>query len=235
MRIERIDEKTVKCYLSVEELQEYELDYKDFLARTDKANEIMHEIMDQAREEVGYRPGKYVSEVQIMMMPHQGMVLTFNEKDSAEEDATDQMAKFINEIGRMILNKAMPQKKPQPAAAKERPAQTAPAADALRKQKEAKPKEALTETAFVFDTLSAVMDFAGTLPVSLRVHSALFTKDGKFYLLLCKGGASMERFQKTCVRATEFAAQTLLEPAQIKALAANSECLIAEKAIQKLK
>ena len=30
MRIERVDDKTVKCFLSNEELDEYNIDYKDF-------------------------------------------------------------------------------------------------------------------------------------------------------------------------------------------------------------
>ena len=31
MKIERIDDKTVKCFLSNEELEEYDIDYKDFV------------------------------------------------------------------------------------------------------------------------------------------------------------------------------------------------------------
>ena len=37
MKIERIDEKTVKCYLSNEDLEEYGLDYKDFMSRNGRA------------------------------------------------------------------------------------------------------------------------------------------------------------------------------------------------------
>ena len=39
MKIERIDDKTVKCFLSNEELEEYEIDYKDFVTRSDKAKQ----------------------------------------------------------------------------------------------------------------------------------------------------------------------------------------------------
>ena len=54
MRIERIDDKTVKCYLSSEELEEYEITYKDFVTRSDKAKEMVAQIIAQAVEEVGY-------------------------------------------------------------------------------------------------------------------------------------------------------------------------------------
>ena len=52
MKIERIDDKTVKCFLSNEELVEYDIDYKDFVTRSAKAKEVVHEIIAQAEEEV---------------------------------------------------------------------------------------------------------------------------------------------------------------------------------------
>ena len=47
MKIERIDDKTVKCFLSNEELEEYDIDYKDFVTRSDKAKEVVQEIIEQ--------------------------------------------------------------------------------------------------------------------------------------------------------------------------------------------
>ena len=69
MKIERIDDKTVKCFLSNEELEEYDIDYKDFVTRSDKAKEVVQEIIEQAEEEVGYKPPKYAFDLQIMMLP----------------------------------------------------------------------------------------------------------------------------------------------------------------------
>ena len=47
MRIERVDDKTVKCFISNEELEEYDIDYKDFIMRSDKAKEVVQEIIEQ--------------------------------------------------------------------------------------------------------------------------------------------------------------------------------------------
>ena len=84
MKIERIDDKTVKCFLSNEELEEYDIDYKDFVTRSDKAKEVVQEIIEQAEEEVGYRPPKYAFDLQIMMLPDEGLVLVFSEKEPLE-------------------------------------------------------------------------------------------------------------------------------------------------------
>ena len=40
--------------------------------------------MEQAKEEVGYTPPKFAFDLQIMMVPDQGMLLTFSEKDPFE-------------------------------------------------------------------------------------------------------------------------------------------------------
>ena len=53
MKIERIDDKTVKCFLSNEELEEYDIDYKDFVTRSDKAKEVVQEIFEEKKAEIG--------------------------------------------------------------------------------------------------------------------------------------------------------------------------------------
>ena len=50
MKIERIDDKTVKCFLSNEELEEYEIDYKDFVTRSDKAKEVYRRLLSRQRK-----------------------------------------------------------------------------------------------------------------------------------------------------------------------------------------
>ena len=98
MKIERVDDKTVKCYLSNEELEEYEIDYKDFITRTDKAREVVQEIMEQAAEEVGYKPPKFAFDLQIMMVPDQGLVLTFSEKDPLDTKDGEQILECLKEM-----------------------------------------------------------------------------------------------------------------------------------------
>ena len=97
MKIERIDDKTVKCFLSNEELEEYEIDYKDFVTRSDKAKEVVQEIIEQAEEEVGYKPPKYAFDLQIMMLPDEGLVLVFSEKEPLENKNGAQLLQALQE------------------------------------------------------------------------------------------------------------------------------------------
>lgn len=222
MRIERIDEKTVKCFLSNEELEEYEIDYKDFVMRSDRAREIVQEIMEQAHEEVGFNPPKFAFDLQIMVVPDQGLVLVFSDKDPDMKDG-EQLMECLKEMQRVLqkdkeaINKKMSE-----------------AEEALKNKKKAanvRPDYAI----FVFSVLRDVMNYASLLPNNLRVLSALYEMNGMYYLYLQKNHASYERFSKACIMAMEFGRLYSAEPDRLIQLQEHGTCLIEEKAIRKLK
>ena len=105
MRIERIDDKTVKCYLSQEELAEYEITYKDFVTRTQKAKEMVEHIIAQAVEEVGYKPPEFAMDMQIMLMPDQGLILTLSEKTPDELKNNPTLMEYLREMKKAFEQK----------------------------------------------------------------------------------------------------------------------------------
>lgn len=220
MRIERVDEKTVKCFLSNEELNRYEIDYKDFVMRSDKAREVVQEIMEQAREEVGFNPPRLAFDLQIMVVPDQGLVLIFSDKDpemkSKEEinNYIDEMKKLLEDITEKHVNS---QKKQTKAEEKEG---SVP-----------KPEIAVFEFASIRD----LQDYAALLPANLRVDSALYELDYGYYLYLAKGHASYDRYSRACIQAMEFGTLFSAEEKAVTLLEEHGSCLIAEKALKKLR
>lgn len=240
MRIERVDEKTVKCFLSNEELEEYDIDYKDFVLRSEKAKEIVQEIIEQAEEEVGYKPPKFAFDLQIMMLPSQGMVLTFSERDSEITDG-EQFIECLKEMKKLLqktkerlsqqdgAGAALPDGGSQPDAAQ---------AQDAKQGGEGKEQEQLKQpgfAVFAFSNIGMIMDFAAMLPGNLQVESALYEMDGLYYLYLLKGRASYERYSRACVQALEFGGLYAAEEAQTVRLKEHGQCLIAEKAVKKLR
>jgi len=215
MKIERVDAKTVKCFLSNEELEEYDIDYKDFVMRSEKAKEVVQEIIEQATEEVGYTPPKFAFDLQIMMVPDQGLVLTFSDKDPDMSDSS-QLIECLREMKR-ILQKA-----------REATEQMAPGTG---QRTVSRPEEAV----FVFSSLGNVMDYAAALPGNLRVETVLYEWDDRYYLHLKKGHASYERYSRACIQALEFAALYAADESRILQLKEHGTCLIAEKALKKLR
>lgn len=236
MRIERVDDKTVKCYITNEELEEYDIDYKDFILRSDKAKEVVQEIIEQAEEEVGYKPPKFAFDLQIMMLPDEGLVLTFSEKEPADFKEGEQLIECLRDM-KEVLQQARAAAQAQAANNGLKSAKTGkqvtpntkdgkPVADA-----KARPEEAV----FVFDKITSLMEYALILPATLRVHSALYTMNNLYYLHMQKGNASYERYSRACVQAMEFASLYAVDGGKLLHLQEHGECLIAQQALKKLR
>lgn len=231
MRIERVDDKTVKCFISNEEMEEYEIDYKDFILRSEKAKQVVHDIIVQAAEQVGYKPPKFAFDMQIMMLPDQGLLLTFSESDSAGIPNMQQLIDYLKDM-KQTLQKAKEQLGiAERGSGGDGGAQTQGDSNVTDQGAVQKPGKAI----FVFEGLRQVMNYAAVLPANLRVQSALYQMDDRYYLYLQKGGASYERYSRACIQALEFgrlygADETLLLPLQ-----EHGECLIARRAVQKLR
>lgn len=248
MKIERIDDKTVKCFLSNEELEEYDIDYKDFVLRSEKAKIVVQDIMEQAEEEVGYKPPKFAFDLQIMMLPDQGLLLTFSEKDPADLKNGQQIMDCLKEMKEVLqqarekvgitdnLSNITGQATTADASGKKEATGKKDTADKKDTAKKQTPQQVRqTEAIFVFDKLRNVMEFAAALPGNLRVSSALYEMENHYYLYLKKGTASYERYSRTCIQAMEFGRLYAAEPDRILYMEEHGQCLVAERALKKLR
>ena len=228
MRIERVYEKTVKCFLSNEELEEYDIDYKDFILRSDKAREVVQEIIEQAEEEVGYKPPKFAFDLQIMMLPDQGLILTFSDRDPDVRDS-DQFIECLREMKKIL------QKTRERINAAGGGEDTGEASGKTQAAEPPAPASRPGFAVFVFSGIGRIMEYASMLPSNLAVDSRLYEMNGLYYLYLLKGHASYERYSRACVQAMEFGSLFAAEEAQAMPLKEHGQCLIGEKALKKLR
>ncbi|MCM1542225.1 MAG: adaptor protein MecA [Blautia sp.] len=222
MKIERVDERTVKCFLSNEELEEYDIDYKDFILRSEKAREVVQEIIEQAEEQVGYKPPRFAFDLQIMMLPDQGLLLTFSEKDAEFRDG-EQLIECLKEM-RQILERT-----------KERIGMAESSGNAVSEQAERQPVQKPDFAVFAFSALTNVMSYAAAIPPNLRMDSELYEMDGNYFLFLRKGYASYERFSRACVQAMEFGSLYTADEDKTTPIKEHGTCLIETKALKKLR
>lgn len=234
MRIERVDEKTVKCFLSNEELEEYDIDYKDFVLRSDKAREIVQEIIEQAEEEVGYKPPKFAFDLQIMMLPDQGLILTFSDRDP-EIKESDKFIECLREMKKILQRTREKIEADNPDSAGNEAANGNANGQTQEKATGDQPVNRPSFAVFVFREIGKIMEFASMLPANLQVDSSLYEMDGLYFLYLLKGHASYERYSRACVQALEFSSLYAAEPSQTAQLEEHGQCLIAEKALKKLR
>lgn len=233
MKIERVDEKTVKCFLSNEDLEEYQIDYKDFVMRSERAKQVVHEIMEEATRQVGYKPPKFAFDMQIMMTPDEGLVLTFSEPDPANMPNIEQIMSYLKEM-KQAAQRGLAKEQQEIAAIPTESEDTENSkAEGSKAKKSAteKPGEAI----FVFESLTQVLGLAAALPANLRMQSALYEMDGAFYLYLGKGSASYERYSRVCIQAMEFGKLYGTDETKLLPMREHGSCLIEEKALSKLR
>ena len=250
MKIERVDEKTVKCFLSNEELEEYDITYKDFVMRSDKAREIVEEIMAQAVEEVDYKPPQFAFDLQIMMLPDQGMILTFTERTPEDLKNGANLMNYLREMRRILKEKLgldgstiaglLAQAIMTAAAGQDAvTGSTVTQGEAAESQsggeastpKVEKPRFAI----FRFASMRSLCAYASVLPKNLRVISRLYQEDGTYYLYLERGGASYERYSRASIQALEFGELYAATEDKVAYLEEHGECLIGEKALARLR
>lgn len=242
MKIERIDDKTVKCFISNEELEEFDITYKDFITRSEKAKEVVEEIIEQAIEEVGYKPPQFAMDMQIMMMPEKGMVLTLSEKTPDDIKNNPALMEYLKEMrktleehfGGMIETHGLPGSGGTSGGSVGLPVSgdSAQAGGDTTKNSESKQPDFAI---FKMNSLRDLSDFARILPKNLRVESCLYVDKGEYYLFLQKGHASYKRYSRACVQALEYGVLFGATEDKIVYLDEHAECLIPEKAIAKLR
>lgn len=236
MKIERIDDKTVKCFISNEELEEFEITYKDFITRSEKAKEVVEEIIEQAIEEVGYKPPQFAMDMQIMMMPDKGMVLTLSEKTPEDLQKNPALMEYLKEMRKTLeehFGKPGAEGLPQLPAGL--PGESI--SETHSAEKGAQPGTAQLPDFAIFKmaTLRDLSEYARILPKNLRVESCLYADKGEYYLFLQRGHASYKRYSRACIQALEYGVLFGATEDKIVYLDEHAECLIPEKAIAKLR
>ncbi|MBP5198663.1 MAG: adaptor protein MecA [Lachnospiraceae bacterium] len=225
MRVERIDDKTVKCYLTVNELMEYNINYNDFVTRSSKAREVIREIMVQAHEELGYVPSGMAFDLQIVFSPENGMELTFSEK-GPQDFTAEQVENALAEM-RELLTKLRKDRE----GAQNEARQKSKSAKTPDEDEPESPEEAI----FAFKKMTDLMDFSAVLPKNIRIATELYELDDTLYLYLAKGGASYDKYSRACLSALEYGVLYGAEPERIEYIKNKGKVIIPDRAINKLR
>lgn len=244
MKIERVDEKTVKCFLSNEELEEYDISYKDFVTRSEKAREIVEAIMAQAVEEVDYKPPHFAFDLQIMLLPDQGMILTFTERSPEDLKNGVNLINYLREMRRILKDKlgmdgsaiaGLLAQAMMTAAAGQAETQEEGLDGKEPSKKESQEIQKPRFAIFRFTSMRSLCEYARALPKNLRVISRLYRDGDTYYLYLERGGASYERYSRASIQALEFGELYAATQDKVVYLEEHGECLIGDKALARLR
>lgn len=216
MKYKKINEATVQCIITAEDMLEYGLTLSDIFERNEKGEGFLRDIIERAHDEVGYIVSGENIAMQITPMQNQGLVVTFtNESPAGFRDILQHLKEVLQGVS-AELNK---QEDGQQRAIQNRLAQDV---DDNRRM-------------FVFSTLHQVMQYTVSIPLNLSVRSSLYKADEAYYLVIEKNRLSYKMFNKISAQAVEFGNLIAVSEERMQYLDEHGDCLIKDRAVSRLR
>ncbi len=231
MKFRKLDDKTVCCMLSQEELTDNDITIEDFIHNKDKVQNFLEEIIDAAREEVGFEANGPMLSIQVMAAYPDGVMITFS------EDAKDMASILKAGLAQMKGELEDAQWSPSVALSKGGEKQkAAQSEDETEKEQEKKSRKEELTTVFVFSDMNHLIRFAKYAPVRSGLDSVLYkSPEELFYLGLMKRRMSDERYRAVVSTAMEFGKFSGATSLQMAFMEEHYDCMIPDKAVNVLK
>lgn len=216
MKYKKINEATVQCIITAEDMLEYGLTLSDIFERNEKGEGFLRDIIERAHDEVGYTVNGENIAMQITPMQNQGLVVTFtNESPAGFRDILQHLKEVLQGVS-AELNK---QDVGQRGAIQSHLVQEV---DENRRM-------------FVFPTLHQVMQYTVSIPSNLSVKGSLYKVDEAYYLVIEKNRLSYRMFNKISAQAVEFGNLIAVSEERMQYLDEHGDCLIKDRAVSKLR
>ncbi len=214
MKYKKINEATVQCIITAEDMLEYGLTLSDIFERNEKGEGFLRDIIERAHDEIGYQINGENIAMQITPLKDKGLVVTFtDEGPMGFKDILQHLKDVLQGVSDGIGRQE------QDAAEN---GQTAETFDENRRM-------------FVFASLHQVMQYTASIPSTLSVKSHLYKEGDVYYLVMEKNRLSYKAFNKISAQAVEFGNLIAVSEERMQYLAEHGECLIANRAVSRLR
>ncbi|MBD5519818.1 MAG: adaptor protein MecA [Lachnospiraceae bacterium] len=218
MKYKKINEATVQCIISEEDMEEYGLTIADIFERNEKGEGFLRDVVERAHDEVGYRLKGDNIAMQITPIRDEGLVITFSDAGIAGfQNMLEHIKEVLTGIDPDTMRdafKALSDKDTQPQH-----------------------KSGIEDTCriFIFSSLNHVMRYCAAIPSELSVKSHLYKEKDFYYLIIEKNRLSKKNFNKISAQAVEFAGLMAATEERLLYLGEHGECMIKDRAVSWLR
>ncbi len=218
MRYRKINEATVQCIITQDDMLEYGLTLSDIFERNEKGEEFLRDIIERAYDEVGYKINGGNIAMQITPLKDKGLVVTFTDESPAVfKNILEHLKDVLAGVGAELTQQGENDEK-IPAALE----QVTEEYDENRRM-------------FVFPSIYQAMRYTASIPANLSVKSHFYKEKEAYYLVLEKNRLSYKNFNKISAQAVEFGDLIAVSDDRMNYLEEHGECLIADRAVNKLR
>lgn len=249
MRFKRINEDTIRCIITEQDMLEHGVDVEDFLRNRGKAREFLHEIVEKAAQEVGYEMQSGMLSMQVMPLPSNALAVTFSEQNEASlsslleniknaiggleslstqekleelKDASDdERAEVLEQFMQDIFGSVMEESDTDSGSA------AAPAGK----------DETAAQSFFIiqFATIALAEAYCKAIPTERAIKSSVYKKDDEYYLLFYRGRMSKSLFEELAYMAVEYGTFIGADALQKSYMTEHMQCIIKKSAVKVLR
>ncbi|MCD7725632.1 MAG: adaptor protein MecA [Clostridiales bacterium] len=213
MKYKKINDATVQCIITQEDMMEYGLTLTDIFERNEKGEEFLRDVIERAHDEVGYQINNGNIAMQITPLKDKGLVVTFtDESPAAFKDILQHLKEVLQDVSMELSRQDGTEGGPETGQQYEE-----------------------NRRMFVFASLHQAMQYTASIPNRYSVRSHLYKEGEAYYLVLEKNRLSHKTFNKISAQAVEFGNLIAVSEDRLLYLEEHGECLIRDRAVSKLR
>ena len=229
MEYKRIDENTIRCIVTEEDMENFGLNLDEFLSHSGRSDEFLQYIVSEARDELGYENDKGIVSMRLEVLSDRRISITFG--NGNEKQVREQVLKYLKElaeshilqeIGRIFGDR---QKDAPETQQKQVPAKSVPGEAGEQK----------LFRMYGFASLRDVMSFCRAVGLKQPVKSHLYKEKENYYLIVDRYRISEYHFNLLTAVAFDYG-RVIAEPGHLyDHLQEHGELLIADRAVGTLR
>ena len=246
MEFFRVNEHMVKCVVTEEDMDQYDVSIEDFFTRSENAMEFLHVIVQQASEEVGYKPQGPLTSLQIAPVEEHGLAIFLTEKPQFDlktvinalkkdagiaipDEVFDQVERATDEERTELFQKFL--QNIHKELEKGLDASIRTNSDGTRHL------VSLDRKIFAFDKVSDLFGYVKAVELPKEVGSSLYKDQDHdtYYLIVDRNESEAGTLAGVYLTAYEYGHFVSEKAEHALFIKEHCECLIAENAIGKLK
>lgn len=241
----RIDENTIRCIITEEDMQEYNVEINDFFRDRQKVNEFLHAVVERAAEEIGYEVQHGMLSMQLVPLPKNRLAITFSDKpELGLKDMLEQVKNHLGDLGELFptdLMDQMPDLSEEEAneifeSLIEECERLRDAEETIHERRKKQPVKLETSQIFAvleFRSLREVEKYVTTISYHGAIRSDLYKEtDGTYSLVIEKARIAINKYTSLCEAAKEYCTKIDYNPARVNFLKEHATCMIEKKAVK---
>ena len=200
MKFERLDENKIRCTLTKAELAEKHINLTELAYGTDKAKALFKDLMDQARDELGFEVDDMPLMIEAIPVKPDSLMLIIT-KVSNPDEMNSRFSKFAGLNPNEIVENLMDGEQSAP----ETPEQTT-VEDAWKEEASDINVKDAAYVVFAFDSIKDVISVAHIVTGYYKSDNSLYSNphDNRLYLLMYRNHNTEDEMRRVGLKASEY-------------------------------